>query len=159
MDCLRCGHRMDERGAARGRQWHEKCPAVCEDPWCSHPAHGEQGKPAEIRHGEDPRPSAVPAEPPEEWLGKADLGGKPKAAALLDVCGLIERCEKVRREWGNAIVFQTEFGRVLFFIESEHQVALLEDAQGLFRLHGSLKRVVTILALEALRKRGEKEKE
>lgn len=48
MDCLRCNHRMPLEQVERGRKWHNECPKVCEDTWCSHPDHEEDRKVVEV---------------------------------------------------------------------------------------------------------------
>lgn len=39
MDCLRCDHRLPPEEEKRGRKWHNECPKVCTDQWCSNVAH------------------------------------------------------------------------------------------------------------------------
>lgn len=45
MDCLRCEHRLPPEAVKRGRKWHEECPKVCTDEWCSNVAHDSNPAP------------------------------------------------------------------------------------------------------------------
>ncbi len=159
MDCLRCGHRLGGEEVARGRKWHQDCPKVCEDKWCSHADHGEAWAPAN-RFPKAPaiQPSVVPQEAPEKWLFDAEHNGKKVKVAIPpkeQAVNFIEPCEKIQSEWGDLLVFGTKYGRVLFFPKSKHQVVVIDGAEGKFRLHGSFKRVILTLIMAALPGKGE----